>query len=438
MAMSRLRALKQGRIGCFALVSDEHTLPWLACIREEVPALELFDVHTHIGSNDPDEYRCSPEELRSALEPAGARAAVFPMHEPGGYGPANDMVLAEAEASAGALTAFCRLDPERDPLAEAERCLAAGARGIKLHPRAEGFALDHPALQDVFALADERRLPVLVHAGRGIPALGRHAVELTGKHAGLRLILAHAGICDLAWIWRPAREHPNLFFDTAWWTPSDLLALFALVPPGQLLFGSDAPYATPVFSAATSLRCALQTGLSADQVRSVAGAQARRLVAGEDPLDLGPAPGPDALVADPLLDRVYSFLLSAIGQMLRGIEPEETLQLATLACEVGDDPPQAPVCRSILSLVEARARYEPRPGERPPRFAPGLHLIVLAATACRTPDVRLPSVCREEARVERPTGAPESFDGPEGTPSEDGGPSHSSGSSTKISKPRAG
>ena len=69
---------------------------------------------------------------------------------------------------------FCRLDPHDDPLAEAERCLDAGARGIKLHPRAEGFGLDHPALQDVFALADERRLPVLCHAGRGIPALGRH------------------------------------------------------------------------------------------------------------------------------------------------------------------------------------------------------------------------------------------------------------------------
>jgi uncharacterized protein len=421
------------------LVSDEHTLPWLACLREEVPALELFDVHTHIGSNDPDEYRCTPDELLSALELADAQAAVFPMHEPGGYGPANDMVLAEAAASDGVLSAFCRLDPDDDPLAEAERCLAAGARGIKLHPRAEGFTLDHPALRDVFALAEERRLPVLVHAGRGIPALGRHAVELTGGHPGLRLILAHAGICDLAWIWRAARDHPNLFFDTAWWTPSDLLALFALVPPGQLLFGSDAPYATPVFSAGTSLRCALQVGLSPEQVLSVAGDQARRLVAGEEPADLGPAPGPDALAAlDPLLDRVHSFLLTAIGQMLRGFEPEETLQLATLACDVGEDAPQAPVCNAVVSLIEARSRYEPRPGERPPRFAPGLHLIVLAATACRTPNVRLPSVCAEKARVDRTSGLPESFDGPEGTPSEDGGPSYSSGSSTKISKPRAG
>jgi predicted TIM-barrel fold metal-dependent hydrolase len=421
------------------LVSDEHTLPWLSAVREEVPALGLFDVHTHIGSNDPDEYRCSPEELLGALELADAHAAVFPMHEPGGYSAANDMVLAEAAASNGVLTAFCRLDPEDQPLAEAERCLDAGARGIKLHPRAEGFTLDHPALGDVFALAAERSLPVLVHAGRGIPALGRDAVELTGSRPGLRLILAHAGICDLAWIWRAAAERPNLIFDSAWWTPSDLLALFALVPPGQVLFGSDAPYATPAFSAATALRCALQAGLTPEQVRSVAGDQARRLLAGEDLLDLGPAPGPDALTSDPLLDRVYSFLLSAIGQMLRGTEPEETLQLAALACEVGDDAPQAPVCRSVLALLDARSRYEPRAGERPPRFAPGLHLIVTAATACRTPNVRLPAVFSDLTRVDRGNGSPDSFDGPPGTPSGDGGPSsYSSGSSTKISKPRGG
>ncbi|HEX2232695.1 MAG TPA: hypothetical protein VHG69_04955, partial [Thermoleophilaceae bacterium] len=87
------------------MVSDDHTLPWLACIREEVPALELFDVHTHIGSNDPDEYRCSSRELLDALALAEAQAAVFPMHEPEGYPPANDMVLAEAKASNGVLTA---------------------------------------------------------------------------------------------------------------------------------------------------------------------------------------------------------------------------------------------------------------------------------------------------------------------------------------------
>ena len=61
-------------------------------------------------------------------------------------------------------------------MAEAERSLAAGAKGIKLHPRAEEFTLDHPAVRRLVALANERSLPILIHAGRGIPALGAHAV----------------------------------------------------------------------------------------------------------------------------------------------------------------------------------------------------------------------------------------------------------------------
>jgi hypothetical protein len=314
------------------------------------------------------------------------------MHEPGGYAKANDRVIAEAEASEGRLVAFARLDPHHDPLAEAERCLDHGARGLKLHPRAEGFTLDHPALGAVFGLADERRLPIVCHAGRGIPALGRHGLELCERYPRARLILAHAGICDLAWIWRAARERPNLFFDTAWWSPSDLLALFALVPPGQVLFGSDAPYGTPAFSLTMALRYALQAGLSPEQVRSVAGLQLGRLVGGEEPLDAGAPPGPDHLSRDPLLDRVYGYLLNALGQMFNGAEPEETLSLAALACEVGDDSPQAPVCRSILALIEERRRYVEagRRDGRPARFAPGLHFLVAALGIVRTPDVPLP------------------------------------------------
>jgi uncharacterized protein len=208
----------------------------------------------------------------------------------------------------------------------------------------------------------------------------------------MRLILAHAGISDLAWIWREAPDHPNLFFDTAWWSPADLLALFTLVPPSQILFGSDAPYGTPVLGLTMTIRYALQAGLSPDQVRGYTGGQLERLLAGEDPLELGPPPGGAELSSDAILDRVYGFLLSATGNMMAGGDPEEVLGLAALACEVGDDAPQARVCSSILALLEERRRYvaEGRTDGRPSRFTPGIHLVVVAAGLARTPDVPLP------------------------------------------------
>ena len=351
---------------------DDWIRPYLEGSLAEFPGLELFDVHTHIGENDPDGFSCQPEDLLAALERLPGRAAVFAMHEPDGYGAANDRVHRRGGALGGTPGRRSAASiPATSPLAEAERCLAAGAVGIKLHPRAEGFELATPELREVFALASERRLPVLVHAGRGIPALGRHAVELCEAFPGMRLILAHAGICDLAWIWEAARERPNLFFDTAWWSPADLLALFTLVPPGQVLFGSDTPYGTPALRRRGTLRYARQAGLSEEQIRSVAGGQAARLVAGEEPLDVGPAVGPGALSSDPLLDRIYTFLVSAIGQMFNGLAAEETLALAALACDVPEDSPHAELCAAVLELLaleeQVRGRRAGRTGRVRPR-----------------------------------------------------------------------
>jgi uncharacterized protein len=372
------------------VLSDELILPWLERLRQEVPELHYFDAHTHIGGNDPDGFSCTRERLIDSLELLDARAVVFAMHEPDGYPAANDRIIAEAKASDGRLVPFCRLDPEADPVDEAERALAAGAQGIKFHPRAENFTFDHPAVADVFALANERSLPIICHAGRGIPALGRDAAELCERFPDARLILAHAGICDLAWIWRAAADLPNLLFDTAWWSAADLLALFTLVPPGQIVLGSDAPYGTPALAATLDTRYALQAGLDHDQVRSVMGGQLERLLAREELLDLGPALGPESLSRDPLLERVYTFLIYSIGQLFNGLEARESLDLARLACEVGDDTPQAPVCRSILALIEEQRTYSAEDPGRPARMSRGLHLIVLASALALTPGVPLP------------------------------------------------
>ena len=379
------------------MYEDDALRPWLNALMRSVPGLSLFDAHTHTGANDPDGFSCSVDELTAALELAGARGVVFTMHEPDGYPAANDRVLAEADASEGRLVAFCRVDPHRDAVAEAERCLERGARGIKLHPRAERFDFDHPGVEPLFALAGERRLPVMIHAGRGIPALGRHVLELAERHPGARPILAHAGLSDLAWIWRRLEDHPNVFFDSAWWTPSDLVALFRLVPPGRILWASDAPYGTPVQQAVLGLRAALEAGVSVEALRWLAGGQVERLVAGEEPIDAGRAPGGPELAGDLLLERVHAALVTAIGRMMAGDDGAEAIALTRLACEVGEDAPQAPVCRSVLALLDRYERRSLAPagtgdGARGPatRF-PGIHVLIVAAGVARTPSVALPA-----------------------------------------------
>ena len=136
---------------------DAAMRPWFERIVQDNGPLELYDAHTHIGRNDPDGYKQTTDELVAALAPADARGVVFPMHEPDGYRAANDAVLAAAAAHPDRLVAFCRVSPHDGALPEARRALDAGARGIKLHPRAEQFGMDEPAVAELVALAHERR-----------------------------------------------------------------------------------------------------------------------------------------------------------------------------------------------------------------------------------------------------------------------------------------
>jgi predicted TIM-barrel fold metal-dependent hydrolase len=360
---------------------------WLEAIRREAGPFELFDTHTHFGRNDPDGYRQEPAELLATMEAAGARAVFFPMHEPDGYREANDEALAAAATSDGRLVPFCRVDPHHGgALAEATRCLDAGARGIKLHPRAEQFAMHEPAVRDLVALADERRVPVLIHAGRGIPALGRDTVELTERYRNARLILAHAAVSDLAWLWRLMPDHPNLFIDTSWWNPADFMLLFCLVPPGQILWASDCPYGQPTFAAATHLRSALAAGVGREALASIAGGQIERLLAGEEPADLGPPPGPSGL-QDPAMERVASHLYTAMGRVMAEGEMTESVALARLALDF--EGKHAAASEAISGLLDLATEHDgpPPPGRRFPRSA---QFVMFALIVARTPEVALP------------------------------------------------
>ena len=376
--------------GADGVAADALLEPWFYCLQETLGELRIFDCHTHLGCADPDGSCFDLDGLLGALDVVEGRAVVFPLAEPGGYPAANDRMLAAAEASEGRLVAFCRVDPHDGAVDEVERAVGRGAAGIKLHPRAERFGLGDPAVRRIFALADEGRLPVIVHAGRGIPSLGADALELARAHPRVPVILAHAAIADLAWIWREAAGQRNLFFDTAWWNTADQLALFALVPPGQILFASDTPYGRTIAAASVVLRAALAAGLSAEQIAIVADAQLERLLAGAEPLDLGPAPSVPAPAPGPLLERVYTLLVAAAARLTAGYPADEYLELARLACELPAGHPDTAVAASVRELLNRHARYlASDPPRRGPRV-PGIHLIFVAAAVARTPNLPLP------------------------------------------------
>src|ERR1700704_5971679 len=144
--------------------------PFMADAKRLLPdGAEIFDAHTHLGL-DEDGRSLTLEQLLGQLDDAGARrACVFPLHDPErrpAYRVPNERVLQWAKASDERLLPFCRLDPAEEPVFESERCLDKGARGIKLHPRAQDFVFDGREMDEVFGLAESARVPILIHAGR--------------------------------------------------------------------------------------------------------------------------------------------------------------------------------------------------------------------------------------------------------------------------------
>src|SRR6478672_7298200 len=253
--------------------------------------VRVWDAHTHLGV-DEDGFTQSPEELLEAMRAYGVeRCFTFPLNDPDrfpAYRVPNDRVLAWADASDGALVPFCRLDLTEEPIAEAERCLDRGARGIKLHPRAQNFTFGERALDPVFRVAAERHVPILIHAGRGLPAIADDLLHLVDHHPEAQLILAHAAIADLEQIARTLVNHPNVLYDTSVWSTTDLRTLFASASPEQIAFASDMPYGMPGTAGLALTRVARRADATDDQMRAMFWGNAERASRGEPATALSP------------------------------------------------------------------------------------------------------------------------------------------------------
>jgi hypothetical protein len=180
-----------------------------------------------------------------------------------------------------------------------------------------------------------------------------------------------------------------VFFDTAWWQVSDLIALFCEIAPGQILHASDMPYGPGMFAAWADLRLASAVGLGEEAVRSIMGGQLARLVAGEDPLDMGPPPGVEALGPRlPAAERAIAHLTAAVHASFRGFDPGEAFALARLACQTaGPDDPSSRVLGTVEQFIaQAQELYASDPEE----MTPYAMVAVAGQIVAGTPWVDLP------------------------------------------------
>jgi hypothetical protein len=336
--------------------------PFLGEVERLRPAeAEVIDAHTHLGL-DEDGRSLTLEQLLAQLDSAGAsRACVFPLHDPErkpSYSLPNDRVLAWASESEGRLAPFCRLDPSEGPVAECERCLAAGAQGIKLHPRAQDFAFESREMHDVFKIAEEASVPILIHAGRGLPPLAEGLVDLALRHPGASLILAHGAICDQGILTSRLADHPGVLYDISCFFPLDVIELFARVPAERIVFASDPPYGLPATTLYMALRVARQAGLDEEATRTMLGGTMSDLLDGRGlPRPRPPRRGTNITLSGRLA-RVYGYASLVGPALFMGVrdQAQAMLSMAVAACrdpEPGDVGEALEVIGNALSAAEA-------------------------------------------------------------------------------------
>src|SRR3954467_1052979 len=288
---------------------------WDAELKRELPdGADIFDAHTHLGT-DIDGMLGVYDDLIRGMEKYGiSRCFMFCLDEPDrhpGFQAGNDRTLAFAERSGGKLIPFVRLDLAEDPIGEATRVLDRGERGIKLHPRAQKFLLNDDRLSPIFELAGERKVPILIHGGRGLPPIADDLGRVVDRYPKAQLIVAHAGLADMAALAERLAGKAGGFFDTSVWSPLDLRGLYRLVGPEQVVYASDYPYGQQPASLLVSLRTARLAGFSDEQVRDVLAGNADRIPAREPPREPSAPMGMETFSQPMSLARIHQYLSMA-------------------------------------------------------------------------------------------------------------------------------
>ena len=287
-----------------------------------IDGYEVFDAHIHVQpwemlrpevatqmrARRPDLARIDrvfsdPAALIELLDEEGIEAAALVNY-------VAPEVMGFTEDVNGWIARFCRGREERlfavgavhpaltsDPRGDVDRLADLGVRALKVHPPHMLFHANAyregsgglPALEGIYARAQELRLPVIVHTGTSIfkGARNTYADPMDLDDVGvdfpeLRIVLAHGG--------RPLymetcvfllRRHRNMVLEISSIPPSRLLNYFPRLEElsGRTIWGTDWP-APGVPSMSGNVRAFLGLPLGEGAKRRILASNARALFGG--------------------------------------------------------------------------------------------------------------------------------------------------------------
>jgi hypothetical protein len=189
-------------------------------------------------------------------------------------------------------------------------------------------------MAEVFKLAEGSRVPILIHAGRGLPPLAEGLVELALRHPQVVLILAHGAICDQGILTTRLAGHPGVLYDISCFFPLDVIQLFARVPVERIVFASDPPYGLPATSLYMALRVARQAGLDEQALKGLLGGTVGALFDGAGLPPTSPVRRGATIALSGRLARVYNYASLVGPALFTGVaeQARAMLDMAIAAC----------------------------------------------------------------------------------------------------------
>ncbi len=194
------------------------------------------------------------ENLRKSMDRAGVDKMVclpLPPHV------TFDDLRRAAELDAGVIP-FTGVDFSQgnDLEAALSRDVAAGARGLKLHPIIQKEALNSKRTFEAVEAFAPHGLPVLFHSGefsyylgeekarKQIPSYGaiHYARDLVAAFPAVDFIAGHAGMFQVEDVIAMLGGRSNVYVDVTFQSPATVRRLIEVFGPEKVLYGSDWPW----------------------------------------------------------------------------------------------------------------------------------------------------------------------------------------------------
>ncbi len=182
----------------------------------------------------------------------------------------NMWTLETAKNSKGKLIPLVSFHPEMEGALTQylEKYIELGAKGIKLHPMAQGFDVRDERLDNLLKTCNERHFSILIHCGRVSNArLNEYSdfeciLPVIQKYPEIPIILAHMADGNVERCLEVSKKYSNVYFDTSivitgypeiidvnepsWPDDKEVISIINEIGAEKVLFGSDFPWGSPI------------------------------------------------------------------------------------------------------------------------------------------------------------------------------------------------